>query len=175
MDQSHQATHRRYSIRTIAFWFFTLILAQELLAGSMWALLRIEFDKAQFTHLGYPPYLLSILGAWKIAGGVVILLPRLQRLKEWAYAGAFFDFSGAVASQVIAGLPKMWVPPALYVAVTLVSWALRPDERRLPSASSEGNPGIAAWAIPIGVAAAMLLIALLTLPKGISPSGAPAW
>lgn len=166
---------KHYSIRTIIFWFFTLTLAQEMLAGSMWALLRIEFDKAQFAGLGYPLYLLSILGVWKLAGGVVILLPRLQRAKEWAYAGAFFDFSGGAVSQVIAGHANMWIVPSVYAAVTLLSWALRPDARRLLSASSEGNPTRNAWAVPIGIAGAMVLLALLTLPKGISPSGAPAW
>jgi hypothetical protein len=177
MDQLHDATHRRgYSIRAIVFWFFTAILAQELLAGSMWALLRTPFDREQLTHLGYPLYMLFILGAWKLGGGVVILLPRLQRLKEWAYAGAIFDFSGGAASHLfLHDGPQTWLYPAILVAVTLVSWGLRPDGRRLPSASPEANPSITAWAVPIGVAAAMLLLALLTLPKGISPSGTPAW
>ena len=177
MDQLHAATHRRaYSIRTIFFWFFTLILAQELLAGSIWALLRNPFDREQLTHLGYPVYMLFILGAWKLGGGVVILLPRFQRLKEWAYAGAIFDFSGATTSHLFLGDgPQTWMYPALLVAVTLVSWALRPEERRLPSASSEGTRTITAWAVPIGIAVAMLLLALLTLPKGISPRGTPAW
>lgn len=179
MDQAHEATHRRgYSIRTIVFWFFTVILARELLAGSMWALLRNPFDRDQLAHLGYPLYMLFILGAWKLGGGVVILLPRLQRLKEWVYAGAIFDFSGGAASHLFMhDGPQTWVYPAILVAVTLASWALRPDGRRLPSAPPEAqdNPTIAAWAVPIGVAAAMLLIALLTLPKGTSPSGTPAW
>lgn len=177
MDQLHAATHRRaYSIRTIVFWFFTVILAQELLAGSIWALLRNPFDREQLRHLGYPVYMLLILGAWKLGGGVVILLPCFQRLKEWAYAGAIFDFSGATTSHLFLGDgPQTWVYPALLVAVTLVSWALRPEERRLPSASSEGTRSITAWAVPIGIAVAMLLLALLTLPKGISPRGTPAW
>lgn len=187
MEQSLEATRRRghpirttalwfFTIRTIVFWFFTVIVAQELLAGSMWALSRNPFDREQLTHLGYPLYMLCILGAWKLGGGVVILLPRLQRLKEWAYAGAIFDFSGAVASHLFLGDgPQTWAYPAILVVVTLASWALRPDARRLPSTSSESNPTIIAWAVPIGVAAAMLLIALLTLPKGISPSGMPAW
>jgi DoxX-like family len=177
MDQSHESIHQRgYSIRTIAFWFLTVIIAQELLAGSMWALLRNPFDRAQLTHLGYPLYVLSILGAWKFGGGIVILLPRMQRLKEWAYAGAIFDFSGAAASHLFVGDgPQTWAYPAILVVVTLMSWRLRPDERRLPSVSSERRLTITAWAVPIGVAAAMLLIALLTLPKGISPTGTPAW
>lgn len=187
MEQSFEATRRRghpirtialwfFTIRTIVFWVVTVIVAQELLAGSMWALLRNPFDRAQLTHLGYPDYMLFIIGAWKLGGGVVILLPRLQRLKEWAYAGAIFDFSGGAASHLFLGDgPQTWVYPSLLVVVTLASWALRPDGRRLPSASLESNTTITAWAVPIGVAAAMLLIALLTLPKGISPSGTPAW
>lgn len=154
-------------LRRAIFWFCTLIVAQELFAGSMWALLRIPFDREQLAHLGYPLYLLSILGAWKLGAGAVILLPRFQRLKEWAYAGALFDFSGAVASHVFVGDGlKPWAYPAMLVAVTLVSWALRPDERRLPSASSKGKVTITAWAVPIGIAGAMLLFALVSLPKG---------
>lgn len=177
MDQSHESIHQHgYSIRTIAFWFLTVIIAQELLAGSTWALLRNPFDRAQLTHLGYPLYLLYILGVWKFGGGVVILLPRFKRLKEWAYAGAVFDFSGGAASHLfLRDGPQTWAYPAILVAVTLISWALRPDGRRLPSSYSEGKPTIVSWAVPIGIAAAMLLIALLTLPKGISPRGTPAW
>ena len=158
---------RMADLRTVAFWFCTVIITQELFAGSMWALLRIPFDRGQLAHLGYPLYLLPIIGVWKLGGGAVILLPRLRRLKEWAYAGAFFDFSGAVASHLFMGDgPRQWAYPAVLVALTLVSWALLPDGRRLPSASSEGSLTITEWALPIGVAAAMLLFALLTLPKG---------
>jgi DoxX-like family len=168
MDQPHEPTNERpYSIRTVAFWFCTLIITLELFAGSMWALLRIPFDREQMAHLGYPLYMLNILGVWKLGGGAAILLPRFPRLKEWAYAGALFDFSGAVASHVFVGDgPTSWAYPAILVALTLVSWALRPDGRRLPSASSEGKLTVTAWTVPIGVAAAMLLGALLTLPKG---------
>jgi hypothetical protein len=59
-------------LRRAVFWFCTLIVAQELFAGSMWALLRIPFDKEQLAHLGYPLYLLSILGTWKLGAGAVI-------------------------------------------------------------------------------------------------------
>lgn len=168
--EPNNATFRLVSmggLRTGVFWLCTLIIAQELFAGSMWALLRIPFDREQLAHLGYPLYLLSILGAWKLGGGAVILLPRFRRLKEWAYAGALFDFSGAVISHFFVGDgPKQWAYPAILVTLTLASWALRPDGRRLPSVSSEGKLSTAAWMVPIGIGAAMLLLALLTLPKG---------
>jgi hypothetical protein len=81
----------------VAYWLFTLIVAFEMLAGSMWDLLQIDYVRSVFAHLGYPSYLLFILGAWKLPCGVVWLLPRLPRLKEWAYAGGFFTYSGAAA------------------------------------------------------------------------------
>lgn len=155
------------ALRSGAFWLCTIIIAQELFAGSMWALLRISFDREQLAHLGYPLYLLSMMGVWKLGGGAMILLPRFQRLKEWAYAGAVFDFSGAVVSHLFVGDgPRQWLYPAALVALTFVSWALRPDGRRLPPAPSEDRLTITAWAVPIGIAAAMLLLALLTLPSG---------
>jgi uncharacterized membrane protein YphA (DoxX/SURF4 family) len=167
MDRSHEPTYERASIQTIAFWSCTLIIALELFAGSMWALFRIPFDREQMAHLGYPLYMLYILGGWKLAGGAAILFPRFPRLKEWAYAGALFDFSGAVASHLFVGdSPTNWAYPAILVALTLVSWALRPNGRRLRSASSEDKLTITAWAVPVGIGAVMLLGALLTLPKG---------
>ena len=46
------------------------------------------------THLGYPVYILTILGVWKTLGAIVIVVPGLPRLKEWAYAGIFFELTG---------------------------------------------------------------------------------
>ena len=48
--------------------------------------------------LGYPMYFFAILGVWKVLGAIAILVPRFPRLKEWAYAGIFFDLTGAAAS-----------------------------------------------------------------------------
>ena len=49
-------------------------------------------------QLGYPMYFFAILGVWKVLGAIAILVPRFPRLKEWAYAGIFFDLTGAAAS-----------------------------------------------------------------------------
>jgi hypothetical protein len=45
------------------------------------------------THLGYPIYLLTILGIWKLLGVAGLLIPKFPLLKEWAYAGFFFAMS----------------------------------------------------------------------------------
>src|SRR5689334_14790784 len=113
--------------RTIGYWLVTLVIAWEMVAGSMWDLLQIQFVRDVFTHLGYPFYLLTIIGAWKLPFAFVVLSPRLLRLKEWAYAGAIFNYTGAAASHLLAGdgAPK-WAGPVVFAVLTLASWALRP-------------------------------------------------
>jgi hypothetical protein len=118
--------------RAIVYWAATLVVGWELLFGGAWDLMHVPYVvNIVVTDLHYPAYILTILGAWKIAGGIVLLIPRLPRLKEWAYAGAFFNYSGAVASYVAvgAGLDKWW-GPAGFAVILMASWALRPPSRR---------------------------------------------
>lgn len=58
-------------------------------------------------QLGYPPHFIYILGVFKISGVLVLLLPnRLLRLKEWVFAGMFFDILFAFFSKIaVLGLP----------------------------------------------------------------------
>ncbi len=82
--------------------------------------------------LGYPAYLASILGVWKLLGAAAIAAPALPRLKEWAYAGVLFDLSGAALSHGLSGDPASKVAvPLVLLAIAAVSWALRPATRRL--------------------------------------------
>jgi uncharacterized membrane protein YphA (DoxX/SURF4 family) len=83
-------------------------------------------------QLGYPAYFLIILGIWNMLGAAALLAPRFPLLKEWAYAGACFVYSGAIVSHVISGrgMPEVRVLTALIV-LTAASWALRPAARRL--------------------------------------------
>jgi hypothetical protein len=82
--------------------------------------------------LGYPDYVLPLLGAWKIFGALAILAPRLARLKEWAYAGMVFDATGAAVSRAVLGDGPFAVAlPLLISGVVLASWALRPAGRTL--------------------------------------------
>ena len=56
-----------------------------------------------FKQLGYPLYLLPFLGIAKLLGAIFLLIPGFPRLKEWAYAGFFFDLTGAVYSGLAVG------------------------------------------------------------------------
>jgi hypothetical protein len=162
---------RRAMIRSIAYWLFTILLAFELAAGALWDLLRIEYVRVALTHLGYPLYLLVILGAWRVPGALALLVPRFPRLKEWVYAGAFFEYTGAAASHVLVGDHRgQWVGPLTFSGFTLLSWALRPAPRRRPSVALAATEKRAiTWVVPILTVAAMLVVTFFTLPKSAPP------
>ena len=83
-------------------------------------------------QLGYPVYLLTILGVWRLLGAIALLVPRFPRLKEWAYAGAFFVYVGAAASWAARGGGMGYlIGPLAFAVLTLASWALRPPGRIL--------------------------------------------
>lgn len=65
-------------IRSIAYWLFTVLVVFELAAGALWDLLHIEYVRVVLTQLGYPQYLLIILGVWRIPGALVLLAPRFR-------------------------------------------------------------------------------------------------
>jgi hypothetical protein len=85
--------------------------------------------------LHYPPYFVTILGIWKVAGAIAILVPRFPRLKEWAYAGIFFDLTGAAASCAAVGGYGAYgfhvLAPLFICVLAVASWALRPDSRKI--------------------------------------------
>jgi DoxX-like family len=158
-------------IRTVAYWVFTLIVAYEMAAGGIWDLLRIEYVRVIMAHLGYPVYILTIIGVWKIPCAVVLLVPRFLRLKEWAYAGAFFNYTGAAASHLLVGDgANKWAAPLVFAGFTLASWALRSPVRRLVEANPSIDRRAVSWLVPIGIAVVMLILAFVTLPKGPPPS-----
>jgi hypothetical protein len=108
----------------------------ELALGGAWDVLRVAHVRALIEHLGYPTYFLVILGTWKLLGAVALVVPGFPRLKEWAYAGAVFDLTGAVASLWAAGLfaASTAAYPIFMTGVAIASWALRPPSRRLSGA-----------------------------------------
>jgi hypothetical protein len=80
-------------------------------------------------------YFFAILGFWKVLGAIAILVPRFPRLKEWAYAGIFFDLTGAAAScAAVAGYGAYGfhvISPLVITGFTVESWALRPPSRTI--------------------------------------------
>lgn len=117
--------------RTVAYWIATLLLVAESVLGGIWDIARTSLVRSDVVELGFPVYVLTILGIWKLLGAVAILVPRYPRLKEWAYAGMFFNYSGAVASQFAVGHGiGSWGYPLFVTLLVLASWWLRPRSRR---------------------------------------------
>jgi hypothetical protein len=158
-DRSHQGLAHRP--RTIAFWFFTIVVAYEMVAGAFWDLLQIDFTRVMMVRLGYPPYFPYITGVWKLPYAMALVSPRFQRVKEWAYAGAFFNYTGAVASHFFAGDRGKWAFALGLAVFTVGSWALRPPDRRLPPAEcapTDARP--TRWLTAGGIIAAMIVLAV---------------
>ncbi|OBI79980.1 DoxX family protein [Mycobacterium sp. 1245805.9] len=115
------------------YWTTTTLLAAECFGGGVMGALRLEPFKGVVTHLGYPPYFMTILGVCYLSAGVVLLAPRLALVKEWAYAGLMFIYTGATASHLwVCDPATTLVGPLILVGLTVASWALRPQPRRVP-------------------------------------------
>ena len=134
-------------VKMILYWITTTLIALETLAGGVTDLTpgrRVLFNGPLVadlvTSLGYPVYVLTILGIWKIPGAITLVVPRFLRLKEWAYAGIVFELSGAAASLAARGRRSDLVAPLVLLGLALASWALRPPSRILGKASRPGQP-----------------------------------
>ena len=126
-------------IRNNCYWVTTVLVAAELAVGGVWDILRIPYVRTIVEHLGYPSYFLVILGVCKVPGAAALLIPRFPRLKEWVYAGTFFNYTAALASHWAVGDGIQGGLIAL-TCFLVASWALRPPSRRLSPASYQpGN------------------------------------
>ena len=118
----------------IIYWIATIWLASGLLAGGLQQMFLTKNFVAIFEHLGYPLYLMYILGVWKLLATIAILIPGFRLLKEWAYAGSFFVWSGALVSHLFLGDSGMAIfPSVVLLLLTVVSWYFRPAERKMNS------------------------------------------
>lgn len=88
---------------TLIFWISTGLFSAFMLMGTIQNILSTEEWLEVFKQLGYPAYLLPFLGVAKLLGLIAIVVPGFPRLKEWAYAGLFFDLVGAVYSGLVVG------------------------------------------------------------------------
>jgi uncharacterized membrane protein YphA (DoxX/SURF4 family) len=121
--------------KAIGYWICTALIAFSFLSGGVGYLLRLPQPLQGITQLGYPVYLVTILGIWKLLGGIVVLLPGFPLVKEWAYAGMFFDLTGATASHIATGGEVSHVVTTVVLTgLVVASWALRPEGRKLARA-----------------------------------------
>lgn len=121
--------------KKIIYWIATAWLVLGMVSTGIVQLLKMRAGQGALdmvTHLGYPAYLLTILGTWKVLGSVAVLIPKFPLLNEWAYAGFFFVMTGAIFSHIAADDPVSSLLPALLLLIlTLVSYYFRPLNRKI--------------------------------------------
>jgi DoxX-like family len=121
----------------IIYWISTVWLALGMVSTGAVQLFKQKSGSGgvdSIAQLGYPVYLLTILGIWKMLGVVTVLIPKFPLLKEWAYAGFFFAMTGAIFSHIASGNSvKEMFPSMLLLILTLVSWYFRPLDRKIIS------------------------------------------
>lgn len=116
----------------IIYWVATLWLSLGMVSTGIVQLIHMQAEVDLINRLGYPIYILSILGVWKLLGVVAVLAPRFPLVKEWAYAGFFFTMSGAIISHAVMGDEAIeFFGPTLLLVLTVVSWYFRPADRKL--------------------------------------------
>lgn len=105
------------------YWVNTLLLVSTMLAAGVMYLAGAAPVVEGVTQLGYPAYVLKILGLAKLLAGLAILQVWFPTLKEWAYAGYTFNLLGAAASHAFCGDPVIkTVVPLIILGLLLISY-----------------------------------------------------
>jgi hypothetical protein len=82
------------------YWIILGLFSAFMLFSAVPDILVVPDAVTFMTHLGYPKYFIPFIGIAKLLGVIAILVPGYPRIKEWAYAGFFFDLVGATYSQM---------------------------------------------------------------------------
>jgi hypothetical protein len=120
--------------KNITYWTTAILIAFFIGSGGAGQLVQFQRNPHGIVPvLNYPMYFFAILGFWKVLGAIAILVPGFPRLKEWAYAGIFFDLTGAAASCAAVGGYGAYafhvLAPLILAVLMVASWALRPQSR----------------------------------------------
>jgi len=122
-------------MQKVVYWATTGLAALALL-GSLSYLTGSEAVVSGFAKAGYPQHLRIVLGIVKPTAAIVLLLPRLALLKEWAYAGVTFAWVMAFISAYVNNEgPQVWAMPLVLLVLLGVSYVTRPASRRIARAS----------------------------------------
>lgn len=108
----------------IIYWICTIIIVGLMLFSAFGTFfMHNPQGDAMMKQMELPAYLMKFLAVGKVLGAIVILVPGFPRLKEWAYAGYFFDLAGATYCFIASGFPvSAWAPMFVFIALLLGSY-----------------------------------------------------
>ena len=107
------------------YWITTIIFALMMIMDGVGGITQQEAGKEVLKHLGYPMYLLIIVGIAKLLGAASILQNKFTTIKEWAYAGFAINFIGAFASRALVGDGiSLLIPPLIALIIMFIPYML---------------------------------------------------
>ena len=124
--------------RKIAYWAATGLVTIAALSGGISYLMTTPHAVENFQHVGYPQQLRILLGIGKVAGAIVLLLPRLPMLKEWAYAGFTFMWIAATVAHYLADDGALSLLPVALIGSLAVLYVTRSANRRVAARNGRG-------------------------------------
>ena len=130
--------------RNVLYWGATGLVAIEALAAGLSYVMSASGAIENFRHVGYPQQLRILLGYAKLAGAIVLLVPGLPTLKEWAYAGFTFMWIAAFVAHSVAGDGAVTYLPIVLLGFLATSYVTRSANRR--SSASAIAPAISTTA-----------------------------
>jgi len=126
--------------RKIVFWGATVLVGLEALYAAFTYLIATPEAVENFRHVGYPQQLRVLLGIAKLAGAIVLVVPRLPTLKEWAYAGFTITWIAASVAHFLAGDGPLVLLPVALLGLLAVSYVTRPADRRTVAKKIDAGP-----------------------------------
>ena len=126
----------------VFYWVFTGLLAFLMLGSSIPDIISHPLAvKGMHEELGYPVYFIPFIGVAKFLGVVAILTPGFHRLKEFAYAGFYFDLIGATYSIAMIGKPD-WMFNVLPIALLTASYVFYQKRKKLQQAGTGSKSSV---------------------------------
>jgi uncharacterized membrane protein len=119
MRQTHQQTGIKPRTIKIVYWSLTILFSLAMLMDGIAGVVREETGQQVMRQLGYPVYILTIVGSAKLLGVVALLQPWFRTVKEWAFAGFTINFVGAMASWAFVSDDRTTLMPPLFMLVLL--------------------------------------------------------
>jgi uncharacterized membrane protein YphA (DoxX/SURF4 family) len=129
-ESARALPQERSTSRKVLYWGTTGLVTTVTLLAAFSYLTSAPQAVENFNHVGYPQQLRVLLGIGKLSGAIVLLLPRLPRLKEWAYAGFTFMWIAAIVAHYLAGDGALVLLPLALLGSLSVSYNTRPATRR---------------------------------------------
>ena len=109
----------------VLYWAVTGLFLSAMLMDAIGGITHQQAGIDNITHLGYPVYILTMMGTAKVLGVLAILQTRYTAIKEWAYAGFTISFLGAFWSRLAMGdAIGLAIPPVIMLAVLFISYFL---------------------------------------------------